>query len=74
MENFENNLANAYLMVCQHKTLIVELESNLGSLKIPANIRKKMITSPMIFISRQLSDRLDIIKKDYFIFKLEPFL
>lgn len=64
-QNFENNLGNAYLTVCQHKTLIVELESNLGSLQIPANIRKTMITSPMIFISRQLSDRLDIIRNDY---------
>ena len=64
-QNFENNLANAYLSVCEQKTLIVELESHLGCLKIPPNIRKKMINSPIILVSRELSDRLNILKNDY---------
>ena len=64
-QNFENTLCNDYLDVCHHRTLIVELESNLGPIKIPSKLRKTLISSPMIFVSRDLTDRIHLIKAEY---------
>ncbi|MBI2602382.1 MAG: tRNA 2-selenouridine(34) synthase MnmH [Deltaproteobacteria bacterium] len=64
-QNFENLLAEHYGKVCHHKTLLLELENNIGPVKVPCKIRKSMENSPMIFVSRDFNDRVNLLARIY---------
>ncbi len=54
-QQFENLIANAYLAVCHHKRIIVEIEGAIGPVTVPAKIRRHILQSPMIFLDRDIA-------------------
>ena len=64
-QNFENLLAEHHEKVSHHKTILLELENNIGPVKVPCKLRKSMENSPMIFVSRDFQDRVDLLAQIY---------
>ena len=64
-QTFENLLYEAYLQVSSHPRLLLEIENFIGPVSVPQRVRESLRGSPMIFLSRNFEDRLDLIQKVY---------
>ncbi len=57
-QNFENQLAQAYLQVASAPTLLVEIEGFIGPLALSKELRESIQKSPMILLSRDKEERI----------------
>ncbi len=64
-QQFENDLANAYVKVKHHPTIIVEIEQNIGSIQMPQHLRKHIYNSDIVLIERDFEDRVQHIAAEY---------
>lgn len=64
-QNFENALYEAYLEVESFPKILVELENFIGPVKVPQHIRESLQKSPMVFIDRHFTDRVQILTQIY---------
>ena len=65
-QNFENKLINAYLPFATKKTILVEIESFIGPVKLPKILRDSLVVSSMILLERDFTERVDLIVCEYF--------
>jgi tRNA 2-selenouridine synthase len=64
-QHFENLLANAYFSVRNQRTIIVEIEQNIGRIQMPVALRQHIAASKMILIERNIEDRINHIANEY---------
>lgn len=64
-QNFENRLANEYLLVTNYKEILVEIEDFIGPVRLPHKLRNNVFSSPMVFLERDMEDRINRIAKEY---------
>lgn len=62
---FENDLFQSYLKVCDAPFLLVEIESTLGTIRLSPSLRKALTSSPMLLLKRPIEERLKALAKDY---------
>ncbi len=64
-QQFENDLAKAYIRVRHSPKIIMEIEQNIGTIQMPAALRKNIYAAEMILIERPFEDRVAHIEREY---------
>ncbi|WP_234996048.1 tRNA 2-selenouridine(34) synthase MnmH [Pseudobacteriovorax antillogorgiicola] len=64
-QNFENQIAEAARDKHDCGFCLVEIESYFAHLNVPNVLRKKMLTSPVVILSRDRAQRIEHILEDY---------
>ena len=64
-QQFENDLYCAYQTQKHHKVILVEIEGRLGHANVHPDLRKKIINSPMLLITRDYDERIKALVKEY---------
>jgi tRNA 2-selenouridine synthase len=64
-QNFENLLANAYEDMKHAPVILAEIEQDLGRIRMPQNLRRKIYDSPMILLERNMTDRVEHLVTEY---------
>jgi tRNA 2-selenouridine synthase len=64
-QNFENQLASDYFPIQNVKTIIVEIEQDIGTIRMPPKLRNHVATSDMVLLERPMEDRIAHLQKEY---------
>ncbi len=64
-QNFENLLANDYQSVKLNRTILIEIEQDIGTIRMPHQLRRHIYASPMILLDRTLMDRITHLELEY---------
>jgi tRNA 2-selenouridine synthase len=64
-QNFENLLANDYVTVKSDPVILIEIEQDIGSIRMPQHLRRHIYGSPMVLMERSLADRINHLEKEY---------
>ena len=64
-QNFENQLAAAYYPLQKVKRIIVEVEQDIGSIRLPPKLRRHIQASDMVLLERTLEERISHLQKEY---------
>lgn len=64
-QNFENQLANEFVANKGSGRIIVEIEQDIGDIRMPRNLREHIHTSQMILIERSMDDRVKHLMSEY---------
>jgi tRNA 2-selenouridine synthase SelU len=65
-QQFENNLIHAWKSLPKTSgPILVEIENVIGPIQVPQNLRKKIYSSPMIYLKKSMEDRIQSLSKIY---------
>jgi tRNA 2-selenouridine synthase len=64
-QNFENLLANDYESVKSNPTILIEIEQDIGTIRMPHQLQRYIYASPMILLDRTLMDRITHLELEY---------
>jgi tRNA 2-selenouridine synthase len=64
-QGFENRIAHAFFPWRDSVGIVLELENALGAVVVPGGLRKSMYQSPMVYLSRDLPGRIELIEAEY---------
>lgn len=64
-QQFENRVGLRYLALRQADIILMEMENVIGPVKVPTRLRQAIARAPMIYVNRNLEDRVALIKKVY---------
>jgi len=64
-QNFENQIYDAYLDSKKSPKLLFEIENFIGPVCVPQRIRESLQLAPMIFLSREFEDRVQLLTQIY---------
>jgi tRNA 2-selenouridine synthase len=64
-QNFENQLATKFEAVQFSPVILLEIEQDIGSVRMPQDLRRQIYSSPMILLERCLEDRITHLEREY---------
>lgn len=64
-QNFENLLVSEYQQIKHSPRILMEIEGVIGPVSLPKDMRESVRTSPMIYLERDMEDRIDLLSKIY---------
>jgi tRNA 2-selenouridine synthase len=64
-QNFENNLANVYHKIKHAPLILAEIEQDLGIIRMPNDLRRRIYGSSMILLERSMEDRITHLQEEY---------
>lgn len=64
-QDFEHELAEAYLRVRHHPVLLVEVEDVLGPVSLSSALRTAIGAAPMVYLSRDFQERVERVVATY---------
>jgi len=64
-QNFENQLAEAFLALGDAPRILVEIENLIGPLALPRPLREKIITAPVVLVERDFEERVERLAAEY---------
>ena len=64
-QNFENQLAADYYPFKTVRRIIVEVEQDIGTIRMPPKLRHHILTSDMVLLERTMEDRIAHLQREY---------
>ena len=64
-QNFENQLAEAFLALGEAPRILVEIENLIGPLALPRPLREKIVASPVVLVERDFEERVERLATEY---------
>ncbi|NRA43983.1 MAG: tRNA 2-selenouridine(34) synthase MnmH [Oligoflexales bacterium] len=64
-QDFENQLADAFLKIGSAKKILVELENNIGPVSLSKSLRNALCSSPMVYLEKDFDGRVTFLADLY---------
>ncbi len=64
-QGFENQLAKKYHGLRTRPCIVLELENHMGPISVPVPLRKNMMSSSFVVVTRDFQDRVQLLSLEY---------